>query len=78
MMNYGYSMGPANWIWMALTLAVLAGLLVAAVVAGVRLLDRPDSRPTSAEQVLAERFAHGEITEEEYARRMAVLHAGRR
>jgi putative membrane protein len=78
MMNYGYTMGPASWIWMTLTLVTLAALLVAAVVAGVRLLDRTESRPASAEDVVAERFSRGEITEEDYARRMAVLHAGRR
>ncbi|MFZ4247511.1 SHOCT domain-containing protein [Streptomyces griseoincarnatus] len=33
----------------------------------------PDRRPPAAEQVLAERFARGEIDEDEYRRRAAVL-----
>jgi putative membrane protein len=81
MMIYGNGMGPASWLWIAFVLAALAALLIAAVVAGVRMLDRPSSGPagpTPAEQVLAERFARGEITEEEYQSRLGVLQAARR
>jgi len=81
MMFYGNDMGTASWLWMAFVLTALAALLIAAVVAGVRTLDRPSSGPTGptpAEQTLAERFACGEITEEEYRGRLAVLRAARR
>ncbi|MFD0503335.1 SHOCT domain-containing protein [Streptomyces chiangmaiensis] len=42
-----------------------------------RLTRRPWTPPTppSAEQLLAERFARGEIDEEEYQRRLRVLHS---
>ncbi|GHE42821.1 hypothetical protein GCM10017673_51330 [Streptosporangium violaceochromogenes] len=38
--------------------------------------NRPD-RPDRPEEILAERFARGEIDDEEYRRRLEVLRAGR-
>lgn len=78
MMIYGPGMG---WLWMGFTLVVLTTLLVVAIVAGVRKLDeaaleRGDGEP--AHRVLADRFARGEITEEEYRHRLAVLRAAHR
>jgi putative membrane protein len=81
MMGYGTGMGPLSWLWMAFALLALTALLVAAIVAGVRMLDRPASAPTAqtpAERSLAERFAVGEITEDEYKGRLEVLRATRR
>lgn len=65
---------------MVLMMAVLVAAAVALVVWLVRTTGRHDtSAPTaldSAERVLAERFAKGEIDEEEFTRRRALLRAG--
>jgi putative membrane protein len=81
MMIYEHAMGPASWLWMALVLMTLTVLLIVAIVAGVRTLDRAASGPAetaSADDVLAERFARGEISEDEYHHRLAVLRTVRR
>jgi putative membrane protein len=62
------------------------GLVIVAIVLLVRHLGRPGQRPGSppgppsppvstAEQLLAERFARGEIDDEEFHRRLATLRA---
>jgi putative membrane protein len=67
-----------GWGWVAMTvgMAVFWGLLIALAVVLVRGLNRPadhsGQRP-SPERVLAERFARGEIDEDEYRRRLATL-----
>jgi len=68
---------------MAMTLGMIAfwGLVIWAVVAIFRSSDwtgrsaRPDRR--DPEQILAERFAAGEIDEEEYQRRLQILRSTR-
>lgn len=77
--------GMSGWGWAAMTVSMLLfwGVLIAAGIALYRGLNRPTTggphagpRPT-AEQVLAERFARGEIDEEEYRRRLdAIRSAG--
>ncbi|MGY1591242.1 SHOCT domain-containing protein [Geodermatophilus sp. SYSU D00708] len=73
-----------DWGWGATAVVVL--LLLGLLVVGSLLLARRVRRPApgsypppvrSAEQLLAERFARGEIDEEEYRRRLAVLHETR-
>lgn len=65
--------GPGTWLWITWMVLFWGGLLAA----GVYFLRR---RPTSAsaapsaEEVLAERYARGEIDAEEYRQRRAVLH----
>ncbi|MGZ4667523.1 MAG: SHOCT domain-containing protein [Blastococcus sp.] len=78
---YDHGNGMTGWGWVAMTiglvlvlgLLVLGGVLVAR--AGRRPPDGSYPPPTAppAEQVLAERFARGEIDEEEYRRRLAAL-----
>ena len=80
MSGWGYALGITG---MALFLAVL----VLAIAATVRYLDRkrgeslpptPLAPPPTAEQVLAERFARGEIDADEYRQRLDTLRqAGR-
>ena len=80
MMTDGNGMGPLSWLWMALVLITLTALLVAALVAGVRMVGRPPSAPTGetpAERMLAERFARGEIDSDEYTARREALRAAR-
>jgi putative membrane protein len=57
---------------MALVWLLFVAIVVAAVIVFVRgARRRPVERP---EQILAERFARGEIDAEEYRRRSALLH----
>jgi putative membrane protein len=69
----------SGWGWVAMVtgMVVFWGLLIALAVILVRALNRPADqargpRP-SPEQLLGERFARGEIDEEEYRRRLAAL-----
>ncbi|HKD97516.1 MAG TPA: SHOCT domain-containing protein [Micromonosporaceae bacterium] len=68
---YGHDMG---------LVALLIGILTVAMVIAVilRVFERAESgalrrRPTP-DELLAERYARGEITDEEYRHRMSVLH----
>jgi putative membrane protein len=66
--------GPGGWIWIAWMVLFWGGLLVAAIY--LIRHRRPASAldaTGSAETVLAERYARGEIDTEEYRRRQGVL-----
>jgi len=83
MSGWGYGLG-------IITMILFWGLLIVAVVAAIRYLDRgrregsapeppaPASQPPSAEQLLAQRFARGEIDADEYRQRLETLRAGER
>ena len=66
-----------GWVTMVTGMVVFWGLLIALAMILVRALNRPaDTAPgprPSPEQLLGERFARGEIDEEEYRRRRAAL-----
>jgi putative membrane protein len=71
-----------SWLVMSLMMLTFWGLLAGLIVALVRGRSQP--RDTSGahhqsshrpEDVLADRFARGEIDEEEFTRRRSVLHA---
>mgnify|MGYP000173810421 CR=1 FL=1 len=71
-----------GWVVMTISMVLFWGLLIAGGVLLYRALDQPvTSAPAghrpSPEHLLAERFARGEIDEEEYQRRLATLHAAR-
>ncbi len=83
-----YHGGWGGWFFMAVFMVLFWALLIAGVVALVRYVagshhGRPSGRPPSsgesgwgsrpAEDLLAERFSRGEIDEEEYKRRLALL-----
>jgi putative membrane protein len=79
---YGDSPGWGGWLMMTLIMVAFWALLVLGAVAVYRSL-RDDDRHSphgrdSAEQVLRERFARGEIDAEQYARQQAVLGSGQR
>jgi putative membrane protein len=71
----GDHMNGWGWVGMTLSTALFVGLLVLGGLVLVRVarqLERP-AAPLSPEQVLAERYARGDIDEEEFRRRMATL-----
>ena len=84
-MMYWYGSGMSGWGYALMTASMI--LFWGAVIFGIVLLVRyfgrsgqppaapPQSAesPQSPERMLAERFARGEIDEEEYRRRLAVL-----
>ena len=76
--------GTGAWVLMSLSMLVFWGGLIAVAVWVVHSLradrtppppPRPASTTTHADDVLAERFARGEIDEEEFTRRRRVLHS---
>jgi putative membrane protein len=79
----GSGWGLGAWLLMSLMMIVFWGGLVALAVWLIRSI-RTDNSPTQgapsssarADEVLAERFARGEIDEDEFTRRHAVLHPG--
>ncbi|MDX2393494.1 MULTISPECIES: SHOCT domain-containing protein [unclassified Streptomyces] len=79
---FWYDHGMGGWGWVAVSLSILlVALAVAAVVLLLRSVDRYPSGPAqtpaapSAKELLAERFARGEIDEAEYERRLTALRA---
>ena len=68
--GFGWGMMGMGWLLML----VVVGLIVWAVVQATSRSPRRDDDPTaSAQRILAERFARGEIDDEEYRRRSDEL-----
>lgn len=88
MYGYGTGLGGWGFAVMTIIFLLIGGLVIAGIVALVRTagpgrqqagepagsppLPTPP-RPPGPDQVLASRFARGEIGEDEYQRRLAVL-----
>jgi putative membrane protein len=79
MMYYGPGMGAWGYLLMTLNVVLSWALVIAGIVVLVRYLGRSGwagsgsvDSPGRAEATLAERFAQGEIDEEEYRRRLSV------
>ena len=84
MMRHG-----GEWVWggsvlLTVAMVVFWALLMTAVVLAVRYLvslqgngSAPAAGPSKAESLLAERYARGEIDDEEYQRKLALLHQHR-
>ncbi|MFH8624049.1 SHOCT domain-containing protein [Streptomyces vietnamensis] len=76
---YGHGMNGWGWFAMSAGTVLFWGLLITVAVMLFRMVGRSGERPsgtrptTSAEQILGERLARGEIDEEEYRRRLTVL-----
>ncbi|MFF8603141.1 SHOCT domain-containing protein [Streptomyces sp. NPDC015232] len=83
-MMFWYGDGMNGWGWFAMSAGMVLfwGLLITVAVMLLRSLDRAAQRPrglgpaASAEQILGERLARGEIDEEEYRRRLTALRSG--
>jgi putative membrane protein len=80
MTGWGYGLG-------IITMVLFWSLLIVAIIAAIRYMSRghrsgsptepPASQPPSAEQLLAERFARGEIDADEYRQRLETLREGK-
>lgn len=67
--------GGSPWPWWPLFPALWFLLWVAVIVTAIVLWRRRDHHTRSAQSIVAEEFARGNITEEEYQRRLATLRA---
>ncbi|MET8567590.1 SHOCT domain-containing protein [Streptomyces sp. NPDC004783] len=78
---YTHDMGGWGWFGMSVGMVLFWALIVTVLVLVVRSVDHPRERtrtpaaPTP-EQILGERYARGEIDEEEYRRRLSTLRNG--
>lgn len=73
MMDWGngdWGWGWGAWVVMTASMVLFWGLVAWVIVTVVR---RPDDKPVAPEEVLAGRFARGEIEEDEYRRRRDAL-----
>jgi putative membrane protein len=79
MMWWGHGdWGWGGWLVMSLTMIVFWGLIIWAVITVVRALGTGTPRRYEApEDILADRFARGEIDEAEYWRRRDALRGTR-
>ncbi len=75
------SWGAGHWLVMILMMIILMGLLIAAVLWVARIArSGPNDQPRTnmpmpgTDEVLAQRFARGEINEDEFQRRRDLLH----
>jgi putative membrane protein len=73
---HGHDGGVGTWLWLAWMVLFWGGLLAAGVYFIRRRPTHVDAGP-DAEDVLAERYARGEIDDDEYRQRRAVLHEHR-
>lgn len=71
---WGWHNEPGAWIWMALMMVLFWGGLAAAIMLVLRGLS-PGGRGGTGEarSILENRYARGEIDEDEYRRRREVL-----
>jgi putative membrane protein len=81
MMYWGNGMGGWGMVLMTVSSLLFWGLVIAGILALVRYAGRgaqpgaPAIQGPTPQQVLAERFARGDIDEDEYTRRLHVLGA---
>jgi putative membrane protein len=84
-MMWGYGWGWGSWLGMGVGMILFWALVIVAIIAlaGDLRRSRDASQSTSTgglerpEELLAERFARGEIDEQEYQRRRELLREGR-
>jgi len=77
-MYWGTGMGGWGMLLMTVSNLLFVGLLIAGAIALIRYTSRsarqdPAAEPAPAQRVLADRYARGEIDEDEYERRLRVL-----
>lgn len=75
----GEPWGWAGWLLMVGSMLAFWGLIAWVVASVVRSGSRSESsKSVEPERILAERFARGEIDDDEYQRRLGVLRGPRR
>lgn len=77
-MYYDHDLSAWGWAGMTIGMILFWGLLISVILFTVRALTRAPDRANrssgpSAKELLAERFARGEIDEEEYQQRLTAL-----
>ena len=76
-MHWGTGWGWGDWLTMSLMMVVFWGLITGGIVLLVRAIDRRGERPSGDDRtpgrILEERFARGEIDEEEFKHRRELL-----
>ena len=80
---FWYDHDVSGWGWFAMSAGMILfwALIITVAVLLFRALNRPHENThspamPSAEDILRERLARGEIDEDEYRRRLNTLHAG--
>jgi putative membrane protein len=79
MMNWGTGMSGWGMLFMTFSTLLIVGLVVGGIVFAVRQTGtRAQPMPPRADprHILAERYARGEIDDEEYQRRLGTLRGG--
>jgi putative membrane protein len=78
MMWWPNSWGWGGWLMMTFTMLAVWGFVAWLVVTVIRPPGSRDSSPgPNADEILAERFARGEIDEDEFTKRKALLRSTR-
>jgi putative membrane protein len=81
MMWFDHDVSGWGYAGMTITMVVFWSAVIAGIAFTLRYLARSErprgGPPASPEQVLAERFARGEIDDEEYQRRLETLRTAR-
>jgi putative membrane protein len=78
MMMNGWNMGGAGWFWLLGGILLLIGVIIL-IVWAVSTLSRTGRTPTqdpsrsTPSEILRERFARGEITEQEFEQARKIL-----
>ncbi|MFD8259102.1 SHOCT domain-containing protein [Streptomyces griseoluteus] len=82
-MMFWYDHNVSGWGWFAMSAGMILfwAVIITIAVLLLRALNQPHEHThtaaaPSAEDILRERLARGEIDEDEYRRRLAALHVG--
>ncbi|MET9904815.1 SHOCT domain-containing protein [Streptomyces sp. NPDC006446] len=80
---FWYNHDVSGWGWFAMSAGMIlfCALIITVAVLLLRTLNQPHEHThapatPSAEDILRERLARGEIDEDDYQRRLSALHAG--